>query len=156
MLIVEDGTGLSDADSNVSLDEYATYGGNRGWTLAATDAENEINLRLGFDALNRNWNFLGSSLTDGQAGHFPLSGATEVPRDIKYAQMELAYQIQSGIDIMPTSIANSIGSEKVKIGPIEVETGATVSNGRPVIRAVTGLLRVYLAAGAGQTALYRG
>ena len=156
MLIVEDGTGLVDADSYISLDEYETYGGNRGWTLASTDAENEINLRRAFDALNRNWNFLGDSLTDVQAGHFPLSGSTEVPRNIKYAQIELSYEIQSGVDLMPTHTTIGIASELIKVGPIEIETGENTATGKPTVGAVTGLLRGYLAAGAGQTLLVRG
>ena len=54
-ILVEDGTGLSEADSYTGLTYGTTYAENRGWAdyLAATDAARDISEQEPFVALAR-------------------------------------------------------------------------------------------------------
>lgn len=164
-LTVENGTIVDGADSYVTLAFYQAYGAARGWTLSGTDAGDEINLRRGYDVLNRRWSFRGEQVDEyRQTGEFPryivkdrfeyVTPADEVPVKVKEAQCELAYLIQQGTDPLAT-ITTSKTMERKKVGPIETEV-ETVPTGTPRLVAVEGLLRPYLKAGAGQVALVRG
>lgn len=150
-LVVEDGTGLAAADSYVGLADYTSYATLRGWAVDA--AKDEIRLRRAFDALNRNYSYAGAVLRSDQAGAFPRR-AVGVPRAIKHAQCELAQLIAEGLDPFKT-VEQVKTSERVKVGPIE-EAVTMQAMAEPRLTAVEGLLRPYLATGAGQTRMVRG
>jgi hypothetical protein len=153
-LTVEDGNGLSAADSYVELADYQAYGTGRGWTLGSDDAADEVNLRRAFDGINRLWDYLGEAETDDQAGAFPRTLWTGVPQRVQDAQCELAYLLQGGLDPFATIDSSSTG-ETIKVGPITIG-GDSLPTGRPRIVAVEGLLRPYLGAGPGQVRMLRG
>jgi hypothetical protein len=153
-LTVEDGNGLSAADSYVELADYQAYGTGRGWTLGSDDAADEVNLRRAFDGINRLWDYLGEAETDDQAGAFPRTLWTGVPQRVLDAQCELAYLLQGGLDPFATIDSSSTG-ETIKVGPITIG-GDSLPTGRPRIVAVEGLLRPYLGAGPGQVRMLRG
>lgn len=153
-LTVEDGSGVSNADTYVALAEYQAYGAARGWTLGDTDTADEINLRRSYDGINRNWNYSGTVVSADQTGSFPRNAATSVPQAVKDAQCELAYLVQGGLDLFAT-ISTSSKASMIKVGPITIDE-ETLPTGRARVVAVEGLLRNYLTAGAGQIALTRG
>ena len=153
-LTVEDGTGIAAADSYVALAAYQAYGAARGWALGANDAADEVNLRRAFDGINRLWDYLGETETDEQAGAFPRTLWTGIPKRVKDAQCELAYLVQGGLDLFPTIAAATTG-ETTKIGPITLSE-TTLPAGKDRILAVEGLLRPYLGAGPGQVRVMRG
>lgn len=152
------------ADSYGTLAEYTAYAAARGWTLADTDAENEVNLRGGAIYLDRKHRFIGMKQYQFQAlswprlvndlvDDWPVDSDT-IPADIKHAQFEVAYLLQGGVDPFAT-ITTSKMMERKKVGPIETEV-ETTPTGTPRLVAVEGLLRPYVKAGAGQIALARG
>lgn len=153
-LIIEDGSGVENADSYVTLAAYQAYGAARGWTLGDDDAADEINLRRAFDGINRNWTYRGVPEDADQVGAWPRSIAEGIPQRIKDAQSELAYQVQGGLDLFAT-IEGSTTSEMIKVGPITIDE-ETLPTGKARVMSVEGLLRPYLAAGAGQTLMVRG
>lgn len=152
-LILEGGMGVPDADSYVALAGYQAYGAARGWVLETDDAANEINLRRAFDALNRNWMYLGKPVQVDQAGAFPRSVWEGIPMAIISAQCELAFLIQGGLD--PFATGDGSTSETIKIGPITIG-GDTLPTDAGRIKAVEGLLRPFLASGPGLVRMIRG
>lgn len=161
-LIVETGAVVANADSYVTLAAYQAYGAARGWTLGADDAADEVNLRRGYDTLNRNWTYIGYEVdVIDQTGAFPRYISTgryeteipadSIPKDVQDAQCELAYLIQGGADPFATYEG---AVARAKAGPVEVEYvgGKT----KPRFTAVEGLLRRYLEVGAGQANMVRG
>lgn len=153
-LTVEDGSIVAGADTYVTLAAYQAYGAARGWTLGADDAADEIHLRRSFDAINRNWTYRGHLVDEYQVGAWPRDLWADIPQRIKDAQCELAYLMQNGLDVFATINTSSTAS-MIKVGPITIQDD-TLPTGRPRIVAVDGLLRQYVAAGAGQIALVRG
>lgn len=144
-LIVEDGTGRSDAESYVSVAEADTYFSNRGYTLWATllEAEKEQALRRSTDYIGEvyrlRWN--GSRVNGTQALDWPrafvlrddyeyagLNGSQfiggqfyfpsdEVPKQVKDACCYLAFKASQG-DLSPEIDRRTI---REKVDVIEVE-----------------------------------
>ena len=158
------------SDSYATLADYQAYAAAQGWTLADTDAANEVNLRRAALVLDTRYTFRGTKQTREQAREWPRATdygfsndyifdpypiiIGEIPARIKTAQMELAHVIQQGTDPLAT-IEASTTKDMIKVGPITLDE-ETVPTGTPRLVAVEGLLRPYLKAGAGQVALVRG
>lgn len=149
--------GGSSADSYATLAEYGTYWTNRNVTLSGTDASKEAELRRAANWIDRNYQFVGMRqyqtqtmdwprLTDAYVDGWPIDADT-VPQDIKDAQMELAYLIQSG-ETPWESIDGGIKRKRVKAGPAESETEYAGTKGTSRIVAIEGLLSPYLDASA--------
>ena len=155
--------GGPDADSYGTLAAYTTYASSMGWTLASTDAANEVSLRKAAVALDRENTFIGLQQYQAQARAFPrLIGdlvdgwpvdPDTIPQDIIYAQFEMGYLIQGGLDPFAT-IESSSTSESIKVGPITI-AGDSLPTGKARVVAVEGLLRPYIGAGSGQVRLVR-
>lgn len=163
-LTVETGAGVAGADTFVSLAQYEAYADALGWSISETDATNEANLRRAAQYLSRTPSWVGYRTNDGQTLSWPrvisvvVDGwpveSDEIPQRIKDAQCELAYLIQGGLDPFET-IGGAGGGDTIKVGPITISDG-TASGGADKIKAVSGLLRPFLMAGAGQAAMVRG
>lgn len=160
-LTVEDGTIVANADSYVSLAVYQAYGSARGWTLRDTDADDEVDLRRAFDAINRLWEYKGEEVDLlNQVGKFPryiiknrweyVTPANDIPAKVKDAQCELAYLVKGGLDPFATvdGVIKSAGA-----GPARVEFMGGASTPRLV--AIEGLLAPYMRAGRGQVTMER-
>ena len=148
------------SDTYATLAEYEARATAMGWTLAATDAANEVNLRRAAAYLDGEYAFVGMRQYQTQArawprlvnvlvDDWPIDPDT-VPQGVKDAQCEMAYLMQGGLDPFAT-ITDS--RTRAKVGPIEVETTPT---GRPRIVAVSLMLRDYIRHGGGQVAMVRG
>jgi len=129
-LTVEDGTGLADAQSYISVTDADTHFSARGITLWDTllEAEKEQALTRATDymvqAYRTRW--LGERVLSTQALDWPREGvevdgfeidAGFVPAEVKRACAELAFKAASG------ELAADLERETLreKVGPIEVE-----------------------------------
>jgi hypothetical protein len=152
------------ADSYGTLAAYEAYALGMGWTLAATDALNEVNLRKAAVYLDRKYTFKGLKQYQFQARDWPrlVRALAEdwpidpdtIPIDIIYAQFEVAYILQGGLEPFAT-LETSSTSESITVGPITI-AGNTLPTSTPRIVAIEGLLRDYIKGGAGQIVLSRG
>jgi hypothetical protein len=167
-LIVEDGTGLVDAESYIAVADATTYHANRGnaaWAALASDAVREQLLRKATDYMVQVYRlrWKGWRVTTTQAldwprseveradyaalqtnGYTTISGdyyypADEVPREVTWACAELALKANDGD--LAADIEQLIKREKV--GPIEVEY-ADYSRAEKVFRAIDLLLAPFL------------
>lgn len=163
------------ADSYVTLAEYTARAAAFGWTLADTDAANEINLRRAAVALDVTYQWRGVITEEFQARQWPrytdnrfgygfgAFGALQeypirsdrIPQDIKDAQMELAYLIQGGADPLAT-VDGLVKRKREKLDVIEEETEYFGGQGKPRYPAVDRLVRRYITGGPGQPAMVRG
>ena len=119
-LTIETGAIVANADSYATVAELTTYAAARGQTIAATDAANEILLRKAMDYINaQEHRFQGERVDEEDQLHaFPrynvcrgafLLPHTEIPREVKYAQMALAIEAYT-LDLLPTIDADEKGS----------------------------------------------
>ena len=116
-LIVEDGTGLPNSESYISVlfaDEYHAKRGNAAWT-ALDSAAKEAFLRRGTEYIDAVYTFKGHRLTDAQALAWPRDVAG-VPVAVQRATAELALRSING-DLIPDA-GPQVKSETV--GPISV------------------------------------
>lgn len=131
-LVVEDGTGLSTAESYISVvDADARHAalGNTAWAAISTTALKEQALRRAtiymVRAYRQNWKGCRSHLT--QALDWPRYGVTvdgfyvdsnSVPADVKNACADFALKASTGDELAPDLTRGVI---RKKVGPIETE-----------------------------------
>lgn len=168
-LIVEDGTGKTDAESYISVADASTYHaarGNTAWAALATDALREQALRRATDymgqAYRERWKGYRKTATQlldwprsfvylepfvhGAVGTYPyLVPDDSVPELVRRSCAELALRAAAGTALMADS---GQGVTREKIGPIEVEY-SEFSSSMVRYSAVDGSLAPYLAAGGG-------
>ena len=126
-LIVEDGTGLNNADSYISLADARIFASDYGYTLPADDTEAGVFLRKGalYVDLSES-SFTGSRLVDTQALAWPRSDAykcsgrnqialpsNSVPIEIKNSQVISASYYASGLNPRAASTGLRIQSEEL-------------------------------------------
>lgn len=128
VVIVEDGTGLSDANSYASVAEADAYFASRprstSWASLTVDAKGGY-LVHATRYLDASVIWEGTRTESFQALEFPRAGIDmdlSVPTAIKIALYEIAY-LMIGRDI--TAEPATSGFSKLVVGPIEVETSAT-------------------------------
>lgn len=153
------------ADSYATLAEYTTRAAAMGWSLADTDAANEINLRRAAVVIDESYAFIGMKQYQFQARSWPRLvnqlvddwpiDPDTVPEAIKTAQMELAFLIQGGADPLAT-VEAPVKRKREKVDVIEEETEYAGALTLPRFTGVNRILRPYVRAGAGQMALARG
>lgn len=148
-LIIEDGTGVSDANSYVDLAEARDIASVRGIALSDDNAELTTQLVRAADRITSyESEFSGVRTKDTQGLSFPRKGSFKygsalqsdvVPSEIKRAQVMLADLIEQGYEIW-TVQTNGIKREKV--GPLETEyaDSSTESVGNPVIPLIDSIL----------------
>jgi hypothetical protein len=131
-IIVEDGTGVTGANSYVTVDEFRDYAEARGTAaFSSTDADYDKYLILACDKLESYAKeFKGQRVATTQALQWPrydvylddyLVANTTIPRELKYAQMAFALESLGGLDLMPNQlVATSAAVIKEKVGDLEV------------------------------------
>ena len=160
-LIVEDGTGLADADALVSLSVFQTYCAAKGYALAGFDAETaqEPAIRRGTTYISNAFAWPGERTTgrvqslawprddveDAEGWAVP---SDEVPREVRQATCEAAYYEL----LNPNGLTPAVNlTQQVKskaIGPIRKEFFAgpmTASAARPVLTIIGDILAPLLA-----------
>jgi len=136
-ITVEDGTGLSSANSYATEAELSTYATARGVTISG---DSEALLIQGMDYIEEQ-RYIGVKASDGQALQWPRYGAwvdgyyiseTAIPQKLKDAQCEVALGIDAGNSPLATADRATI---KEKVGDIEV-TYANGTRDLPYLTAV--------------------
>jgi len=149
MFIVEDGTGLPDANSYVSVAEADAFHADRNnaaWTGA--DAVKQAALVKATDYVSQKYDTRWKDMpdTDEQGLYWPVTCIDGIPARLKQAVCLLALEALSA-ELNPTQ-GRAVKREKVDVIEIEYMDNALPGNNRP---AIDGLLKVYLA-GAGLNA----
>lgn len=144
-LIVEDGTGLADADSYISLVDARAYASKYGYVLPIDDDEADVMLRKGTLYVDLyESSFSGSRLNDTQAlawarvNAYKCSGYNQIPiasdsipNEIKCAQVIAANAYSANVDVRANNDGKAVASEEV-VGAVKVayfdngKTGSTI------------------------------
>lgn len=160
-LVVEDGTGLVTAESYASVaeaDARATAVGNTTWGPVTT-ANKEIHLRKAAefmtDTFRLSWQ--GERVRSAQGLDFPRTyvyledypvDSNSVPKDIKNAQIDLAFKLQANVVLVPDTERLE---KKVKVDVIEVEYESFSQQGT-LFNSVLNKLEPYFSARGGASA----
>ena len=142
-MVVEDGTGLSNADSFVSVAYADTYFSTRNVTAWASLTNKEALLIKATDYIEAVYSeaWKGTTLTDTQSLSFPriIDDATVYPDRLLKAVCELAYKANSGdllVDVEQRTIEEKIDVITVKY--------AEYSDQKTQYSMVYGLISPYL------------
>lgn len=129
-LTVEDGTIVTNANTYVDVDDLRDYAAARGIALPTSDTECEILIIKAADYVeSKRDRYQGVKSDSDQPMQFPRDGvfidgfelsADEIPRELKYAQMQLACDAHT-TDIMPNRLVTTQGAvTKQKVGELEI------------------------------------
>lgn len=129
-LIVEDATGLNNAESYLSVDDFKTYHKDRGNTVTLGGSEIEQKLRLATEYIDLRWGsrISGSPIAEDQALCFPtdyyITDPVSLPRELERATAEFAFYAIDNNLFIDNSGEDGPGITflKEKVGPIETET----------------------------------
>lgn len=162
-LIVEDGTGLANAESYASVTDANTRLGNLGYTnwTTLTTTEREQALRRATEYMEQAYRgrWKGTKLLRAQALSWPRYGAeadgwdinsTTVPADVVNACIDLAFKAAAGD--LNADLSRAVIREKV--GPLETEYAAYGTEATRY-RAIDMALSPYLAGGGATVRLVR-
>lgn len=155
-LIVEDGSGLSTAESYASVAEFDTYLTETSKTTSATTAQKEAALRIATRYLDGLYQWRGQIKVSTQALGWPRLvyydsdgrqvTSIAVPEIIKDAACEAAFAHLTNA-LNPTVTSGSTVTRE-KVGSLEVEYASWASP-VPKLPYITSLLRPLILAGAG-------
>ncbi|UNK39375.1 hypothetical protein MNR02_06620 [Shinella sp. H4-D48] len=152
-LIVEDGTGLANAESYASVAEFKAYAGKVGYdytTPAYSDTQVEQALRRATTWIDARYGplFQGRWATTTQRLEWPRSGVVyrcngiasdEIPEKLKDALCEAAWrELIDPSSLSPDAAVDQIKRDKV--GDAETEFRASSSGSHPVVFIVHDLL----------------
>lgn len=135
-LIIEDGTGITNAESYATAAELASYATLYGVTVPSTEAEQEALLRQAAVQMNvMKWK--GRRANADQALAWPrsdvwtdgqLQPSSYIPSRIQYGQMALATEIYNDQVNPPDQRQGPVTKEKVDV--LEVEYGQVENTGK--------------------------
>ena len=157
-LVVEDGTGKSDAEAYASVADVRAYATARGVTLSEEDSVVEALLRKACDYLEQN-TFKGRKVSRAQALAWPRSDVEdpdypgellptdEIPQRIIKAQCQAAIDAVS-VELLPVSDGRLVSSEKVDVLEVSYEASSGTQP-RPVLTQVSSLIGPLLSTGSG-------
>jgi hypothetical protein len=159
-LILEDGTGVDNANTYILLVDARTLAGQYGWQLPVDDEQANITLINGYNYLNTlESGMCGTRSYEDQTGAFPRENcscgpfpiASDVIKpEVKQAQVRAAVTFGAGTDVNPDSDGKNIASEEVT-GAVKVsyfnngKTGGSVK----ITEAIQFLERCYLTSANG-------
>ena len=142
MFVYEDGTGLPNANSLASVQDFKDYYSLRNIDISTlTDTQIEGFLVLGTDYILQKYDFKGSKLKDTQSLPFPrvVNNETIFPTNVKYATILLAFKSQNGSLLADSQ--QQVKKEKVDVLEVEYMDG---SSSEVVYNDVLGYLKPYL------------
>lgn len=154
-LIVEDGTGLSTAESYISVVDADTYiaaykGADTTWD-AALDAAKEVAARQATQYLDGFYTWKGIKLTSTQALDWPRSDVyderevliTGVPTALENATAEMMFLIITGVTIIENiDKSKQAIREKVDVIEVEYQIGASVQPSFPIVGRLLAALTI--------------
>ena len=121
-LIIEDGSGLTNAESYVDESYVNAYFLKRGNTEWDSIANKESRIVLAMDFIENNYTYIGTKLVSTQSLSFPrlIDSETVYPIALKNALCELALKANNG-DLLQDTGKTTI---REKVGTLEVEYDA--------------------------------
>lgn len=141
-LTIENGTIVDGADSYVTRANFITYAANRGVIIDESEDTDEL-LRKAFDYIDSlEPRLKGYRQNYSYANAYPrksliIDGYTwdsdEIPRQVLYAQYELALDLNAGIDIYNRQSSGSAPVKRVRIEGV-VEKEYAVDDGSQPLR----------------------
>lgn len=151
--VVEDGTGLANATSLVSVAEADTYFSDRGgvaWAALDDTTDKQPALVVASEFVSTAFEFVGSKVSTTQALAWPRD-AYGVPNAIKAAVYRVAFEVAvNSVDLF-AAVSGPDLVEKVKAGSVEITFGDQALNlandGRPSFPWLNSLMGPYLASG---------
>jgi hypothetical protein len=130
-IVVEDGTGKSDANSYVTTAEAVVYAAARGLTI--TEDKAAVYLVLSTDYLETfACKYQGEPTYPTQALQWPRTGVVfgktafpddQIPNKLKQAQMQAVVEQANGFNLMPSTDGRIVKREKVDVLETEYATG---------------------------------
>nr|DAH52754.1 MAG TPA: putative head-tail connector protein [Caudoviricetes sp.] len=141
-LVVEDGTGKSDADSYVSLESARALAAKYGLSLPEQDAAAEAALRNGAVYIGlQEPTMCGRRVSATQSLSFPRTGirlhgfhvaSNIIPAQVVQAQIIAAVEYGKGTDVRGTTDGRAVASERVE-GAVAVSYFNNGNNGSTVV-----------------------
>ncbi len=157
-LVVEDGTGLANAESYVSVayaDQHCVRFGHASWA-ALTETAKEVALRKATRYIDGRYRFLGRKLFEIQALQWPRETLSEdwrwPVRKVQEATVELAVKAAASALYVDQS-PNGVRVEQV--GPIRTEYDPQRFGGQTRYAEVDEMLAEYVGGGRGTLTLER-
>lgn len=152
-ITVEDGTGIADAESYVSVATFQTWATKRGYTLPAGTSDIEALLRKAVDFIERK-TFIGEIEFSDQGLSFPrlitdiygVAVSTNVPAKLKTAQMFLALESMNG-PLTAAARANKYSATKIDQIYLKYANDAAKGSGDLYFPAIDELLSTWLVNG---------
>jgi len=155
-LVVEDGSGIANADSYISLADARTLLNNLGQDLDLVDATAEQQLRLAKDYVDSfRDKFKGYKGTREQSLQFPrhnvyidgwLFPSDQVPTEIKEAQAIAAYEVAQGETLQSTGSGRKVQSEKLDVLEISYFKNSATESSK-IYKRVIDKLKAFMSAG---------
>jgi len=148
-LIIEDGTGVEDANTYLSLADARELASTRGITLSASDPELSGQLVSAADRLTTYENrFTGVRMTGIQGLSYPRANSYRygssfpndaIPKELKLAQVMLVSILEEGGFIWASSVS---GIKSEQVGPLETvyTDDAANSVGNPDLPVIDAIL----------------
>lgn len=103
------------ADSYVTAADFLTYAESMGFIVSEGETAQEAALRRSAMFLDTSWAWDGQVADEDQSRAFPRGDDTEVHKNIRDAQCELAIRVLAGDDIFQLATGRQVKSEMVKI-----------------------------------------
>jgi hypothetical protein len=166
-LIIEDGTGVANANSLTTDAEFVAYAALKGYTIPSTEAERDVLQVNAYDFINFTYEsrLQGSRVKPQvQTGILPrnymyaydeLVLSTSIPQDFKNAQMLASFSINGGVDTNAVKTDANLKSITL-VGVIsEVYQDGSSTPTLAQMPAVSRVLRPYTKAGVNGGGLYR-
>jgi hypothetical protein len=160
-LVIEDGTGVTDANSYIDLDDLEAYATERGLTISSADAGNEILILRAMDYIEAR-PFQGKKYLADQALQWPrdlvyidgyLIGVDVIPANLKKALCQLVVEQVAGVPLYPEAkTSTTVGNiTRETVGPLTTEYSAvgTVASSSPIKIASVELFLKPLLSGCG-------
>lgn len=155
-LILEDGSQVTGANSYVTDAEYTTYAALRGLTVGVDEPTREIELIKAMDFIeSHRRTFKGIKVSKDQPLQWPRAAvwvdsfpvnATEIPDELKSAQIEAGIAVSSSIDLLRNENNQNLKREKVDVIEREFHSGGSWQNIR--LDRVNVLLKALLRVGS--------
>jgi len=145
--------GGASSDSYATLGEYQAYAAAMGWTLTASESEQETHMRRARVYLDRAYLWHGYRASETQALQWPRDmvpavdgfsvASDSIPQPIMDAQCEMAWLIHEGADPFATVSGGEVKRKREKVDVIEEETEYGDARERPLYPSVDALVRGY-------------
>lgn len=123
-ITVEDGTGVENANSYVSVEQFKAWATARGYTYPADDTAIEPLLIKAMDYIeSKESSFYGVKYEENQLLAWPrlyYNASTGIPYELQVAQMAYANAAQT-IELLPNRAAGDKDATRETVGPITVE-----------------------------------